>query len=123
MSIGIELDGFVDRVTTGRGGDIDQLLDVPLGCLGLVGVDIEATAHPRRIGGAVSLRAGEVWVPVGASGIPEVHVSVDDTSGLGRHQASTCAWSLAPATTSRSVPSGQRGTAGPPQAIGPIAQR
>ena len=44
----IELDGLVDRVTTGGGGDVDELLDVPPGRLGPVGVDVEAAEHPRR---------------------------------------------------------------------------
>ncbi len=50
--VAVELDGLLDRVTTGGGGDVDELLDVPPGRLGPIGVDIEAAVHPRRITGA-----------------------------------------------------------------------
>jgi hypothetical protein len=84
----IELDGLLDRVTTGGGGDVDELLDVPPGRLGPVGVDIEAAVHPRRITGPPCGRMRQVRVPVGAGRVPEVHVGVDDAGGLGGHQAS-----------------------------------
>ena len=51
-SVVVELDGLLDRVPTGRGGDVDHLLDVPPGRLGPIGLDIEAAVHPRRVAGA-----------------------------------------------------------------------
>src|SRR5271166_4735373 len=97
MSVAIQLDGFLDRVTTRRGGNVDELFDIPPGRLGLIGVDIEVPVHPRHVTGAGFLRTREVRVPVGTGGVPEMHVRVDDAGGLGRHQASMRGgWPVAP---------------------------
>src|SRR5205823_7385019 len=47
MGVCIELDSLLDRVTTGRGGDVDEVLDVPYSGLGLIGAGFGAAAHPR----------------------------------------------------------------------------
>ena len=46
-AVAVELDGLLDGVAAGGGGDVDELLDVPPGRLGPVGVDVEAAVHPR----------------------------------------------------------------------------
>ena len=85
--VAIERDGLVNRVTTGGGGDVDELLDIPPGGLAPVEVDVEAAVHPQWVTAAPLRRVGQVGVPV-RGGVPEVHVGIDDAGGLRGHRSS-----------------------------------
>ena len=111
---GVELEGLVDRVPTGGGGHVDDLLHVPLRRLGPVGGGVEPSVHPRGVTGAALRRLRQVRVPVGPGRVPQVHVGVDDPGGpLGHDGSGDGGGSQAP-TTSRIRASNHFGTAGPP---------
>ena len=118
----VEFDGLLDRVPTGGGGHVDELLDVPSRGLGPVRVHVEATVHPRHVGGVGGLGMGQVRVPVGPGGVPQVYVGIDDAGGsVGHLRGPSDGWPVVP-TNSRSVPSSQGGTAGPPKVTLPIGR-
>ena len=79
--------------------------------LGLVGRHVEPAGHPGDVAHVQLHAARQVRVPVGAGGIPEVDVGVDDPGGLGHRTSSP--------TMLRSVPSSQSGTSGPPKVMLP----
>ena len=112
----VELDGLLDRVGPGGRGHVDELLDVPPGRLGPVGLDVEAPVHPRRRRrcrrgtgpwrgrGTSSLLAGSHrWTWASTTRV-----------GLSRHRASVEASGPVAPTISRRLASSQSGMAGPP---------
>jgi hypothetical protein len=67
----VQLEGLVDRVPSGGGGDVDQLLDVPSRGLGEVRGHVEAAGHPGDVTHVeLVLGCREVGIPVGAGRIP-----------------------------------------------------
>ena len=75
-----------------------------------------------------SLPARQVRVPVGAGGIPQVHVGVDDAGRASGHRVSSCRGARRPPadpvtpTMLRSVSSSQSGMSGPPKVMLPLGR-